>query len=62
MDGNLVRIREAVLNGAIAYGLAAVWEFRKSNLSPTEAETLQCLMATGSYWKNLNFGWNNQAG
>ena len=52
-EGNLDRIREAVLERARAYGLAAVWEFKKSNLYPTEQEMMQCLRATGSHLQVL---------
>ena len=52
-EGNLDRIREAVLDGARAYGLAAVWEFKKSNLYPTEQEMMQSLRATGSHLQVL---------
>ena len=44
--GNLDRIREAVQDGAKAYGLAAV--FNESEMYPTEAERSQCLRATRS--------------
>ena len=50
-EGNLERIREAVLDGARAYGLAAVLEFQKSDLCPTEAEISQCCRATGDHAK-----------
>ena len=45
-DRNLDHIREAVLDRAMAYILAAFSEIKKSNLLPTEAEMLQCLRAT----------------
>ena len=50
-EGNLDQIREAVRDGARAYGLAAVLEFKESELYPTEAEMSQCLRATGSHSK-----------
>ena len=37
-EGNLDRIREAVRDGAKAYGLAAVLEFKELDMYPTEAE------------------------
>ena len=42
-----------MLERARAYGLAAVWEFKKSNLYPTEQEMMQCLRATGSHLQVL---------
>ena len=53
LQGNLKRIREAVLDGARAYGLAAVLEFQKSDLYPTEAEIPLCCRATGDHAKFL---------
>ena len=50
-EGNLDRIREAVRDGARAYGLAAVLESEESKIYPTEAEKSQCLRATGSHSK-----------
>jgi hypothetical protein len=44
-EGNLDQIREAVRDGARAYGLAAVLEFKESELYPTEV-TLKCFLNT----------------
>ncbi|CAB4020812.1 BRCA1-associated RING domain 1 [Paramuricea clavata] len=52
-EGKLDQIRKAVRDGARAYGLAAVLEFKESELYPTEAEMSQWLRATGSHSKLL---------
>ena len=41
-DGNLSRIREAVKDGARAYGLAAVIEFKESELFPNSELLANC--------------------
>ena len=50
-EGNLDRIREAVRDGARSYGLAAVWEFKDSDLFPSEVDKRQCFRSTGSHVK-----------
>jgi hypothetical protein len=50
-EGNLDRIREAVRDGARSYGLAAVFEFKDSDLYPSETDKQQCLRSTGSHTK-----------
>ena len=48
-EGNLNKIKEAVRDGARAYGLAAVFEFKESDLYPSEAERAKCLRTTGRH-------------
>jgi hypothetical protein len=50
-EGNLDRIREAVRDGARSYGLAAVPEFKDSDLFPSEVDKRQCFRSTGSHVK-----------
>jgi hypothetical protein len=52
-EGNLSRIREAVRDGARAYGLAAVMEFKESQLYPDPHMLSQCNRATGSHTEIL---------
>ncbi len=41
-DNNLTLVREGIADGCGAYGLAAVFEFRKSSLFPTDSELQTC--------------------
>lgn len=48
-EQNLSRIKEAVRDGGQAYGLAAVKEFKKSSLFPSESALKACLRQSGSH-------------
>ena len=48
-DQNLSRIEEAVRDTALAFGMAAVFEFENSNSFPNIDELLKCARATGSH-------------
>ena len=48
-EQNLSRIEEAVCDTALAFGMAAVFEFENSNSFPSTDELLKCKRATGSH-------------
>ena len=48
-EGNLDRIREAVRDGARSYGLAAILEFKNSDLFPSVDDQKKCIETTGSH-------------
>ena len=50
-EGNLDRIREAVRDGARSYGLAAILEFKNSDLFPSVDDQKKCIETTGSHTK-----------
>ena len=52
-EGNLGRIREAVKDGARAYGLAAVMEFQKSTFFPDLQMLVNCKCSCGDHTKIL---------
>ena len=47
-EGNLDWIREAVRDGARSYGLAAILEFKNSDLFPSVDDQKKCIETTGS--------------
>ena len=48
-EQNLGRIKEAVRDGGLAYGLAAVQEFKKSSYFPSESDLKASLRRSGSH-------------
>ena len=50
-EGYLDRIREAVRDGARSYGLAAILEFKNSDLFPSVDDQKKCIETTGSHTK-----------
>lgn len=48
-EQNLNRIKEAVRDGGVAYGLAAIHEFKKSNFFPSETVLKASLCRSGSH-------------
>lgn len=48
-EQNLSRIKEAVRDGGLAYGLAAIQEFKKSSYFPSESVLKASLRRTGSH-------------
>eukprot|EP00112_Aurelia_sp_Birch-Aquarium-sp1_P007776 Seg185.3 transcript_id=Seg185.3/GoldUCD/mRNA.D3Y31 product="hypothetical protein" protein_id=Seg185.3/GoldUCD/D3Y31 len=48
-DHNLTLVREGINDGCRAYGLASVFEFKRSDMFPNQAELLSCKQRTGSH-------------
>ncbi|CAB3996363.1 Ankyrin repeat domain-containing 12 [Paramuricea clavata] len=55
-DQNLGHIKEAVRDGGVAFGLAAVQEFKKSVYFPTKSQFMESLRRTGSHNEALLTG------